>query len=215
MQKKENNPLKKIRFYFLAAAILIGAPNIFGFYGGQTGRLLIATQKTADDPNFSQSVIYIFYNGVWGAQGVIINEPLSNEIAKKETSSEEQNSYDLFKGGPVAFPAYKTVALSIPSRASRWRTQPLTVVDYESYKSYLEQNKPDTDPNVDQKDVIESKPLYFGFAGWVTGQLESELRRGVWRVLECDDLDFNGVHGSDLWELLSSNLQTTSCTSKN
>lgn len=215
MQEKKNSSLRKIRFYFLAAAILIGVPNIFGFYNGQTGHLLVATNKTANDPNFSQSVIYIFYNGIWGAQGIVINEPLSKEVVERETSLEEQSSYALFKGGPVAFPEFKTVALNIPSKASRWRTQPLSIVDYSSYKHYLDLTMDEKDPNNDQRQEKEHEQLYFGFAGWVTGQLESELRRGIWRVLECDNLDFDGVHGPDLWQQLSGDLQTTTCKSKN
>lgn len=211
MSDKNKNPLKKVRFYFLAAAILIGVPNIFGFYGGQTGRLLVATQRTENDPNFSRSVVYIFYNGIWGAQGVVINEPLPIDVSDTALSEEEKDAYNLFKGGPVAFPGYKTVALDVPSKASRWRTQPLTVVEYASYKSYLDQNKPDDEQN----NEVEKKPLYFGYSGWVTGQLESELRRGIWRVLECNSLDFNGIQSSGLWELLSGDLKTTSCASKN
>jgi putative transcriptional regulator len=215
MQEKKTLSLKKARFYFLAAAILIGVPNFFGLYNGQTGHLLVATNKASNDPNFSQRVIYIYYNGVWGAHGIVINEPLSNDIAEEKSSLEEQNSYALFKGGPVAFPESKIVALNVPSKASRWKTQPLTVVDFNSYKSYLDQSNADASPDNDQKEEKGHKPLYFGFAGWVTGQLESELRRGMWRVLECDNLDFNGVNSSDLWQHLSGDLQTTSCTSKN
>ena len=211
MKEKKNSPLKKIKFYFLAAAILIGVPNIFGFYGGQTGRLLVATDKTANDPNFSKSVIYIHYNGVWGASGIVINSPLADNLVEKVSTAEEQEAYSLYKGGPVLFPESKIVALDTPSKASRWRTQPLTVVSHSSYESYLEQNEADT--SNEQK--TERKPLYYGFAGWVTGQLESEIRRGVWRVLECDTIEFNGVQTSELWQHLSGQLQTTSCTSKN
>jgi len=213
MQKKKSSSLKKIKFYFLAAAILIGVPNIFGFYRGQTGRLLVATDKTANDPNFSKSVIYIHYNGVWGANGIVINSPLADDLVEKVSNAKEQEAYSLYKGGPVLFPKSKIVALDTPSKASRWRTQPLTVVSHSSYKSYLEQNEAEADTSGDQE--TERKPLYYGFAGWVTGQLESEIRRGIWRVVECDTLDFNGVQTSELWQHLSGDLQTTSCTSKN
>ena len=214
MQKKKDNPFRKTRYYFLAAAILIGIPQFFGFYSGQTGRVLVATQETANDPNFSQRVVYVFYNGLWGAQGIVINDPLSGDLAEEIEEDKELGSYDLFKGGPVAFPDYRTVALNVPSKASRWRTQPLTVAEFNNYKVFR-----DALEEAGQEAKLPKEgnplPLYFGFAGWITGQLEAELRHGVWRVLECKNLDFPGIRSSDLWEHLSGDLEMTSCKSKN
>ena len=175
---------------------------------------MVATNKAENDPNFSKSVIYMFYNGIWGAQGIIINYPLSDELAKKVKTSEEMESYSLFKGGPVTFPSYKIIALDIPSKASRWRTQPLTVVEYNSYKIYRDSTEEAVQKGKQPNEGIRL-PLYFGFSGWNTGQLEAEIRRGVWRVLNCDDIDFPDIRTEDLWKHLSGDLQMTSCTSKN
>jgi|GEM_PF-3303350 len=213
MNEKKNNPFKKTKYYFLAAALLIGIPHFLGFYNGQTGHILVATEKAANDPNFSKSVIYIYYNGIWGAQGIVINKPVPSEIVEKNIPPEELQAYDLFKGGPIDFPKTEIVALDIPSKTSHWRTQPLTVVSYNSYKDYHDNYKTKTEPNTTaEKDI--RLPLYFGFSSWATGQLEAELRHGVWRVLKCDSIDFNDIHISDLWEHLSGDLQTISCASK-
>ena len=196
----DNKVFDKIRPYFLIAAIFIATPTLLSLYNGHTGKLLVATQKLDDDPFFYQTVIYIFDHSFWGAKGIIINQPMKSKSPEK-FGIHFKNAH-LHNGGPVAFPSLKTVALTRPKQSSRWKTQPLTVVDYKGfdkiYPSYANDNA-DLD-------------IFIGYSGWSIGQLENEIKNGVWTVLDCDISKLHqNIQNSELWKTLSKNDKKNVC----
>lgn len=188
----------------MIAAIMIALPNLLNLYSGHTGRLLIANKELNSDRFFSQTVIYIFDHSFWGAKGIIINKPMLTKEPQKFGINHENAT--LFNGGPVAFPTLKTVALNKPKTASRWGVQPLTVTDYKGiekrFPSYVSNNQ---------------NPLnvYIGYAGWDVGQLENEIQRGLWLVLDCDINDIKkNTPKEKLWEYFSQKDKKNLCPKK-
>tara|TARA_R110001592_G_scaffold16881_5_gene71452 strand:- start:11303 stop:11905 length:603 start_codon:yes stop_codon:yes gene_type:complete len=196
----ENKVFDKIRPYFFVAAIMIALPSLLSLYGGQTGRLLVATQKMKGDPFFEQKVIYIFDHSFWGARGIIVNQPFENQSPEK-FSVPYKNAH-FYNAGPVHFPSLITVALSRPKKASRWRIQPLTIVDYKGFEhrfpSYAKEDAP--------------LDFYVGYSGWDMGQLETEIKNGMWNIVDCNIKSLRDtVPSAELWSYLSQNEQKNIC----
>lgn len=183
--------LKSAKIYFLLAAVLIASPSIFGFYKGHTGRILIATEKLDSDPNFTQTIIYIFDHSVWGAQGIILNRPRSSPDLKERLFKGQNVAF--YQGGPVSFPAMRFVAMDRLKAISPWRTQSLYVVRYKKFKKLF------------SEDAERGFDLYLGYAGWGTGQLEKEIRDGAWVVGEYSPKIFGNAVRQGEWADLSRN----------
>ena len=192
--------IRNARPYFLVAAVLIAIPNLLGYYRGHTGKLLIATHKIDNDLFFKHTVIYIFDHSFWGAKGIILNRPMNN--VKPENFGVSEDYAIIYEGGPVGYPLVKAAALEHPKAASKWTTQPLYVFNYKIL------NK-DSLPR-----VTNGKPLnvYVGVAGWHRGQLESEIKRGIWQVSECDITILEGhVAYENMWAHFDEKKQKNIC----
>lgn len=195
----DNKRFDKIRPYFLLAAFLIAIPSILSFYSGQTGRILVATEDTENDHNFSKTVVYVLKHGFWGAQGIVINKPIKNDGLKNIKTLPKNSS--LFKGGPMAFPSLKTIARNKPKTASHWRAQPLTIIDYDEFVR--------TNNNMATKN--DNLNIYLGYAGWAMGQLESEIDRGIWKVIKCNEINLTNIPAAELWSRLNNNDKKLIC----
>lgn len=67
--------LSTVAPYFLLAGLFFALPGLLFKVESQEGRLLVATEKVAASPAFSQSVVYVTRHDWLGAEGVIINKP--------------------------------------------------------------------------------------------------------------------------------------------
>jgi len=196
--QSEEKVFSKVRPYFILAALLIATPNLLSLYIGNTGKLLVATDKMKNDPFFKQKVVYVFGNDVWGARGIVINNPIVNSSPEKYNI--HHKNANIYNGGPVAYPSLKVAALNKIRATSRWRTQPLTVVSYKG----IEQNYPlysDGEANLD---------VYVGYTGWSRGQLEREIKSGVWKVVDCNIINLRArLDVSEIWQYLN---EKNTCT---
>jgi len=188
----EEKVFSKVRPYFILAALLIATPNLLSLYIGNTGKLLVATDKMKNDPFFKQKVVYVLGNDVWGARGIVINNPIVNSSPEKYNI--HHKNANIYNGGPVAYPSLKVAALNKIRATSRWRTQPLTVVSYKG----IEQSYPlysDEEANLD---------VYVGYTGWSMGQLEREIKSGVWEVVDCNIINLRArLDISEIWQYLN------------
>ncbi len=147
------------------------------------GKLLVA-DKSMLDPRFAQTVIYLVRHDEKGAFGLIVNKPLVKiplaDLLRQLNveGTETQAELELYFGGPVQgelgfvlhsrdFAAAKATATVQGGYAVSDVRQVLRAIS--------EQKGPE-------------KALFaVGYAGWAAKQLDAELERGDWSVIDADE----------------------------
>lgn len=174
------------KVYLLLAAFLIALPTLgTKFYPGQEGRFLVASESIRMEP-FRESVVYISRHNIFGAFGLIINKPIDLEKLKELGIDAPENAPRMLVGGPVEFPD-KAFGLY-----ANHPQEPL-----EDYK---------TDNSLTLEEVISrierypEKQIYLGYSGWGPLQLEIELLRGSWTIIEAPkDVIFEEDSTFSIW----------------
>lgn len=145
--------------------------------GSLAGHLLIAT-PVVQGSCFSRSVIYVCAHNEEGAMGVIVNYPVENihlsDILEQLDIDGKSGQCDLpvHFGGPVE-----------PNRG-------FVIHDsaYQTQDSLIRQDGLAVSSNITVlQDLASGKGphqglLMLGYAGWASGQLESEIESGSWIV---------------------------------
>jgi putative transcriptional regulator len=143
----------------------------------ESGKFLVASRKIID-PFFSRSVVLLISYGETGAMGLIINRPTEMRLSDLFPEVEGlEDGAPLFFGGPVE---RQRVMLLV--RTGSEPKDALRIFDgvYISASSaVLKQMAGSPSPG-------ESFRVYSGYAGWARGQLEAEIARGDWHVLQAD-----------------------------
>lgn len=147
-----------------------------------TGRLLVSTPQL-DDGVFHRSVILMLQHDVSGAQGVVLNKPLGADVDSVLPGWGEHiaQPQTLFQGGPVQLDSALGL-VTVPGEdalppGSQRLFGSVAIVDL------------DTPPLLVMPEVGGLR-IFAGYAGWSAGQLEHELQRGSWMVVDslADDL---------------------------
>ena len=176
------------RIYLICGIALIVLPTLLSFYSGQTGKFLIYT-GTRKGP-FHESVVYIIRHGIGGAVGVIINQPVPTRDFRQDFPELSWN-VDLYKGGPVAYTDVNFLLLESKTRRNG-------LAFYQA--GDLSTENPGLKTRMDSR--VNEKPyrLYLGYSGWNMFQLEREIRRGTWEVIDYDaGLMFN-TPPDEVWQ---------------
>jgi putative transcriptional regulator len=158
-----------------------------------TASLLVASPKL-EDPNFARTVVLLLDHGSEGALGVVLNRPTSldvDEILEPwQGLAEMTPPAQVFRGGPVSPDA--VIGLARASAAvppdSEWRAVLGRVGTIDLGVS------PD-----DQPVLLAGVRLFAGYAGWITGQLESEIDDGGWFVVRAQPEDVFSDEPERLW----------------
>jgi len=143
------------------------------------------------DPNFRETVVFVVQaEGGGEATGVIVNRPTNRSLAELLPSQRFESFTDpIFFGGPVAqqglfalFQADKYSGAAIPMLPDVW----LAVLP-------------------DSVDALLGKPparirFFSGYSGWAPGQLQAELDRGDWLVVEAEAKTLFLKDTSRLWQ---------------
>lgn len=173
------------------AAARVGVQNGSVTAERTTGRLLVSTPQL-DDGLFHRSVILMLQHDDNGAQGVVLNKPLGAEVDAVLPGWGEHISspQTLFQGGPVQLDsALGLVTLSgddeLPPGSQRLFGS-VAIIDL------------DTPPLLVMPDVGGLR-IFAGYAGWSSGQLEGELLRGSWFVVDSLPGDLLTSDPEDLW----------------
>ncbi len=140
------------------------------------GRLLVASPALGD-PNFARSVVLVCaHDAGEGALGVILDRPTGLEVTEHlpEWAAVAAPPAVVFLGGPVQV----EVALGFGTRVGpipEWSAVvgDAGLVDLGS-----------TDPG-----SVGVFRVFAGYAGWGAGQLEAEIDRGDWFVVDADPGD--------------------------
>jgi len=155
------------------------------------GHFLIADLDLSD-PSFQRAVVLLLDHSEDGAFGLIINRPLGLTAAQIVQAPDEvvafperRGKIPLYGGGPVETQAVFALHSGFPGvwvspavreiRPGLW-FEP----SFPALQPYVSGQAPELPP-----DDIPFIRLYLGYAGWGEDQLETELERGAWQVIEA------------------------------
>lgn len=142
--------------------------------------VFIVAESRLKDPNFEKTVVLLTHYGKTGTVGVIINRPTATPLSKafphvKELSGRSDN---IFFGGPVLS---RAVVMLLRS----------DVKLEESYHVfgdvYFTGSLKALTQLLNAKSHGHIIRAYAGYASWAPGQLEFEIKRGDWRVVDADE----------------------------
>ncbi len=151
-------------------------------------QLLVASPQLGD-PNFARTVVLITEHNADGAMGVVLNRPADTTVADAAPELERlvAPGAEVYVGGPV---------------------QPSWVIVLAEFGEPVENSVPVFGPvafvgagsDLDElTGTIGRARVFAGFAGWATGQLESELERGDWFLEPARPDDVFSSAPEDLW----------------
>jgi len=144
-----------------------------------TGQLLLAT-PSLQDPNFKDTVVLICHHDDDGCMGLIINRPqnisISDVLVDLGIQSTGMRSDDdiqrVFEGGPVD--NFRGFVLHDGWQVYDSTMQVTPELHLTASRDVLEE--------LAQGEGPEHYMLILGYAGWKTGQLESELSNNDWLI---------------------------------
>lgn len=159
------------------------------------GKILISTPDISGDI-FSRSVVLIIDHNENGAFGLILNKR-NNELSRKVRKI-FGFSADIYEGGPVENNKTFIIAKGAP------------VSDY-----YISINE-DFYITEDMENIagkvlegalnIQDIKIFSGYSGWSSMQLEGEISRKMWTVVDVYNLDYTMPNDQNLWKNIMQNL---------
>jgi putative transcriptional regulator len=155
------------------------------------GRLLVATPRITD-PDFSRGVVIVLDHGEDGALGLVINRPLEVDVSDVLPAWQPVATVPgrLFRGGPVQVDSALGL-VAVPAGGD----EPIGVRRVVGSLGLVDLDAP---PEVVATGVTGLR-IFAGYAGWSGGQLESEIRRGAWYVVDAESTDPFSEEPTSLW----------------
>lgn len=155
------------------------------------GHLLVATPQTVGDV-FGRSVVLVLHHDEEGAQGVVLNRPLTAPVESVLPAWQDHvtSPARLFHGGPVSVDSALGL-VSVPGDTDepmgiRLLFRGVGLVDL------------DIPPLVVLPEIAGLR-IFAGYAGWAPGQLEMEIRDGGWYVVDAEARDAFTPDPGGLW----------------
>lgn len=146
-----------------------------------TSRLLVAT-PAVEGEIFGRSVVLVLHHDDDGAQGIVLNKPLTAEVDSVLPGWQKvvTSPHVLFQGGPVS----TTSALGLVTVPGD-QPEPLGVKRLFGSIGLVDLDAPA--PVVAAE--LAGMRIFAGYAGWESGQLEGEIVRGDWYVVDAEVRD--------------------------
>ncbi|HFA60032.1 MAG TPA: hypothetical protein ENJ83_05010 [Rhodospirillales bacterium] len=159
------------------------------------GKLLVASEELAD-PNFDHTVVFVVLHDEKGALGLVINRsygrvPARELLARLGLPGEDATGeIELAYGGPV------DPATGFVLHSPDYRLEDTLVVTPEFAVT--------NDTRI-MADIARGKgPARYiatlGYAGWAAGQLDAEIARGDWEVVDADPELVFETPAAERWE---------------
>lgn len=157
----------------------------------QVGRLLVATPRLLH-PTFRRTVVLLLDHDEDGALGVVVNRPMDVDVEAVLPTWQPFVTVPgrLYSGGPVATDSALGL-VAVPGDD----TEPLGVRRIIGSLGLVDL---DTPPEVVAGELSGLR-IFAGYAGWSSGQLESEIEEGAWYVVESEARDPFSDDPYDLW----------------
>lgn len=155
------------------------------------GKLLISAPDLSGDI-FSRSVILIIEHNEDGAFGLILNK--KNEQLSHSIKLILGINTDIYEGGPVdngRTRGQPKIEDFLPIDENFYLTENIEAITTEVLNDEL---------NMDQVKVFS------GYSGWTAMQLEGEVNRKIWTVVDVFNLDFTQPNDQKLWKTIMQNL---------
>jgi putative transcriptional regulator len=153
------------------------------------GKLLVALPQVREDA-FYRTVILMLDHRPHGALGVVLNRP--TEIAVGEIFPaliyDAAEPAVLFAGGPVERDGI--ICLGRGREGTEERPGFIPILDRWG----------SIDPRESPPDGVGAVRVFRGYSGWSPRQLEGELERGSWLVVDADPDDVSCDEPEELWE---------------
>lgn len=156
-----------------------------------TGRLLVATPSVEGDV-FRRSVILMLHHDESGAQGVVLNKPLEAPVDSVLPGWQRVVTAPpvLFQGGPVSTSSALGI-VTVPGD----EPEPLGVQRLFGSIGLVDLDVPT--PVVAAE--LAGMRIFAGYSGWSEGQVEMEIRRGDWYVVDSEVRDAFTPEPGRLW----------------
>ncbi len=155
------------------------------------GKFLVASRHLRD-PNFSETVVLLIDYNWHGAMGLVINRPTKLRLSTvlPEVKGLQQRTDTVNIGGPVA----RSQMLLLIQSGSQPKESRRVFKDV-----YVSSSRTVLQRIIDHADAGEKFRVYAGYAGWSPGQLDREVSRGGWHVLEADAQTVFERTPEDVW----------------
>ena len=152
------------------------------------GRLLLAMPRTNED-EFYRSVILMLAHGPQGALGVVLNRPTERgrSVSCFPNCPRSRATGRAVRGGPVEPDGIICLARGAVARSRRPGFAPVL----DRWGSI--------DPREPPPGGVDSVRVYRGYAGWSPRQLEGELARDAWMIVEAGPQDLSTDEPDTLW----------------
>ena len=159
-----------------------------------TGRLLVATPALRD-PNFERTVVLLVAHEDGGALGVVLNRatevPVTEVLGGWGALAGEPPV--IFEGGPVQSEAAICLARTRPGVED--------LAGFNRVSGAIGTVDLSGDPDALRAGIVGIR-VFAGYAGWSSGQLESEVSNGSWFVLDALPGDAFVSSPDELWSMV-------------
>jgi putative transcriptional regulator len=160
------------------------------------GRLLVATPLLAD-PNFRRTVVLVVeHEPNEGTLGVVLNRPTEVSVGQvlEPWTDLASGPSVVFTGGPVS----PTSALALARANGEGDPLGWRALDGGPEMSRIGLVDLEAPPQVLAAEIASLR-VFAGYAGWGSGQLESEIDEGAWYVLPGEPTDPFIADPQQLW----------------
>lgn len=159
------------------------------------GKILISTPDISGDI-FSRSVVLVIDHNENGAFGLILNKK-NNRISSRLLEI-FGFKVDVYEGGPV-----ENDKIFFISKSQKV-TENYTDITDEFYLSEDVENV--VSAIIDKRISVNEIKVFSGYSGWAAQQLESEIHRKMWTVVDVYNLDYTSPNDQSLWKNIMQNL---------
>ncbi|WBV61630.1 YqgE/AlgH family protein [Chryseobacterium camelliae] len=159
------------------------------------GKILISTPDISGDI-FSRSVVLIIEHNESGAFGLILNKKNNQMSGKFKNLSDFP--IEVYDGGPVENDKvfFIVKGKKVTEAYSEITDEFYLTEDIENIMSAILSNEL----------KIEDIKIFSGYSGWTAQQLDSEVLKKLWTVVEIYNLDYTLPNDQTLWKSIMQNL---------
>lgn len=159
------------------------------------GKILISTPDVSGDI-FSRSVVLVIDHNENGAFGLILNRK------NREVSENVANIFgfpvDVYEGGPVENDKIFFIVKGIPQNEYH-----MSVND----EFYLTEDSENMISEILNGNIdVEQIKVFSGYSGWAAQQLETEVQKKYWTIVDIYNLDYTIPNDHTLWKSIMQNL---------
>ncbi|GAB0156056.1 YqgE/AlgH family protein [Chryseobacterium sp. Alg-005] len=159
------------------------------------GKILISTPDISGDI-FSRSVVLVIDHNESGAFGLILNKKNSQMSSRFKNFFEFK--IDVYDGGPVE---NDKVFFIVKGKKV---TETYTEITEEFYLT--EDIESIINSILNQELDIADVKIFSGYSGWSALQLDNEIQRKMWTVVDIYNLDYTLPNDQTLWKSIMQNL---------